>query len=115
MGISTHILDTSLGKPAANVMVTLSRFCDDAAGGCWEQTGSGRTDEDGRWKALLGEHKLAAGDYRLRFDVGGYFRDLGVAALYPLVEVTFTVADATQHYHIPLLLTANGYATYRGS
>jgi 5-hydroxyisourate hydrolase len=115
MGISTHILDTSLGKPAANVTVTLFRFRNNAAGECWEQIGSGRTDEDGRCKNLLGEHPLAATDYRLKFDVGAYFRNLGVAALYPFVEITFTVADPTAHFHIPLLVTANGYTTYRGS
>jgi len=115
MGISTHILDTSLGKPAANVGITLSWFRDNAAGRIWEQIGSGRTDQDGRCKTLLGDRTLTAGDYKLLFDVGVYFRDLRVPALYPSIEIVFTVADPSQHYHIPLLLTANGYTTYRGS
>ena len=115
MGISTHILDTSLGKPAANVGVTLSWFRDNAAGGFWEQIGSGRTDNDGRCKTLLGDRPLVAVDYKLHFDVGVYFHDLRISALYPSIEIVFRIADPSQHYHIPLLLTANGYTTYRGS
>jgi 5-hydroxyisourate hydrolase len=115
MGISTHILDTSLGRPAANVAISLYWFRDTAAGGLWEKIGSGRTDPDGRCKTLLGDRPLAAADYKLEFEVGVYFHDLRVAALYPSVEIVFTVADPSQHYHIPLLLTANGYTTYRGS
>ena len=111
MGISTHILDTSLGRPAANVAVRLYRDRD----GSWQEIGSGHTDRDGRCKTLLGELPLAAAGYKLKFDVGVYFRDLGIATLYPYVEIVFTVADPLQHYHIPLLLTANGYTTYRGS
>jgi 5-hydroxyisourate hydrolase len=65
LGISTHILDTSLGRPAANVAVNLLEFRDDAAGGSWHPLGSAFTDRDGRCKTLLGEHALAATDYRL--------------------------------------------------
>jgi 5-hydroxyisourate hydrolase len=115
MGISTHILDTNLGRPAANVAITLSEFRDNAAGGSWHQIGSAFTDQDGRSKTLLGDRRLVATDYKLRFDVGAYFHDLRVPSLYPWVEIVFTVADPSQHCHIPLLLTANGYTTYRGS
>jgi 5-hydroxyisourate hydrolase len=100
MGISTHILDTALGRPAANVPVKLLEFRDDAAGGSWHEIGSAFTGHDGRAGTLLGNHPLIASDY---------------PALYPYVEIVFTVADPSQHYHIPLLLTANGYTTYRGS
>lgn len=116
MGISTHILDTSLGKPAANVAIRLSEFRDNPAdGGAWHEIGSAFTDADGRCKTLVGEHALVATDYRLQFNVGAYFRDLRLPSLYPYVEIVFTVADPSQHFHIPLLLTANGYTTYRGS
>jgi 5-hydroxyisourate hydrolase len=115
MGISTHILDTNLGRPAANVPIRLSEFRDNAAGGQWHEIGSASTDHDGRCKTLLGKHRLVAADYKLLFNVGAYFFDLRLPSLYPYVEIVFTVADPSQHYHIPLLLTANGYTTYRGS
>ena len=115
MGISTHILDTSLGRPAANVSVKLSEFRDDVSGGTWHKIGSDCTDRDGRCKTLLGDHSLVATDYKIRFDVGTYFDDLHISTLYPYVEIVFRITDPSQHYHIPLLLTANGYTTYRGS
>jgi 5-hydroxyisourate hydrolase len=115
MGISTHILDTSLGRPAANVAVTLSVFRDTASGGSWHQIGSVFTDQDGRSKSLLGDRPLVAADYKLHFHLGAYFSSLQLPSLYPYVEVVFTVSDPSHHYHIPLLLTANGYTTYRGS
>lgn len=115
MGLSTHILDTALGKPVANIGLSLFWFRDTAAGGFWEQVGSGRTDSDGRCRTLLGERLLQSLTYKIRFETAIYFHDLGIASLYPYVEIIFTIADPAQHYHIPLLLTANGYTTYRGS
>ncbi|HWB33208.1 MAG TPA: hydroxyisourate hydrolase [Acidobacteriaceae bacterium] len=111
MGLSTHILDTHLGRPAAGVPIALSQLCD----GAWQPIGSAKTDADGRAKTLLGERGLETGEYRLRFETAEYFKRLGTATLYPYVEIVFRVADPAQHYHIPLLLAANGYATYRGS
>ena len=115
MGLSTHILDTSVGRPAANVPITLSEFRDDAKGGAWHTIGSASTDNDGRCKTLLGDHLLVATAYKLHFNTGAYFYDLKIQSLYPYVEIVFNIADPSQHYHIPLLLTANGYTTYRGS
>jgi 5-hydroxyisourate hydrolase len=115
MGLSTHILDTALGKPATNVVLHLYRLDNSAGGGAWSQIGSGRTDNDGRCKTLLGELPLEAVTYKILFETSAYFRDLGLASLYPYVEIVFTIVDPSQHYHIPLLLTANGYTTYRGS
>jgi len=115
MGLSTHILDTSLGKPAANVEIRLFRRHDNAAGGAWEEIGSGRTDADGRCKTLLGNEPLQPLVYKLRFITGSYFQELRIESLYPDVEISFTVRHPEQHYHIPLLLAANGYTTYRGS
>lgn len=116
--ITTHVLDTSLGRPAAGVSITLERL----AGGQWASIGQGVTDADGRLKTLTSAlAALTAGDYRLTFDTGAYFRGRGVDAFYPHVVVTFTIpasADgsaAAQHYHVPLLLNPFGYSTYRGS
>jgi 5-hydroxyisourate hydrolase len=115
MGLSTHILDTTLGRPAANVDVTLSWFRDSEAGGEWEEIGHGTTGEDGRCKTLLGEHPFPAVSYKLHFATGAYFRSQRMDTLYPYIEIVLTVTDPAQHYHIPLLLTPNGYTTYRGS
>ena len=111
MSLSTHILDTALGRPAANVALRLSRLHDKL----WQPLGQGHTDSDGRCKTLLGEHPLEAATYRIRFDTADYFAALHIPSLYPYVEITFTITDPAQHYHIPLLVTANGYTTYRGS
>ena len=110
--ITTHVLDTSLGKPAAGVAVTLDK---QEAGG-WKTLGGGATNADGRAEELLPRGAtLAAGIYRLRFDTAAYFRARGVEGFYPHVEIVFTVQDAAQHYHVPLLLSPFGYSTYRGS
>jgi 5-hydroxyisourate hydrolase len=116
-GISTHILDTSLGRPAAGVRVTLDLFLDDQSpGGMWSELSAQVTDADGRVKQMLpAGAALQTGQYRLIFHTQAYFDARGVQALYPVVQVTFSVTDAAGHYHIPLLLTANGYFTYRGS
>ena len=111
--ITTHVLDTALGKPAANVGVTLEQL--DAYGQS-RVIGDARTDRDGRARDLLPADALPeAGRYRLSFDIGAYFTAAGRETLYPQVSVTFEVRDTTQHYHIPLLVSPYGYSTYRGS
>lgn len=115
MGISTHILDTHLGKPASNVPVKLWELRDNAAGGTWVLLADTYTDLDGRCKSLLDENPLLATNYRLTFNVGAYFYDLRVKSIYNVISIDFEVHDPGSHYHIPLLLTANGYTTYRGS
>jgi 5-hydroxyisourate hydrolase len=111
MGLSTHILDTALGRPAVGVKLALWQL--QAAG--WTEIGSGVTDSDGRCRTLLGDTNLAAGEYSIRFETGPWYEAQGLQGLYPHVAIVFTVRDPDQHYHIPLLLTANGYTTYRGS
>ena len=111
MGLSTHILDTSLGRPVANTSVVLSRQTSDG----WKEVGRGVTDVDGRCRTLLEATPLYQAIYRLRFETAPYFAAQHVTPLYPYVEIVFAVAEPSQHYHIPLLLTANGYTTYRGS
>lgn len=113
--ITTHVLDTAHGLPARGVSVTLER-ADEGGERGWAALGSGRTDEDGRLKTLLPPGQaLVPGVYRLTFDTGAYFQKDGQPAFYPEVQITFTVTDEAQHYHVPLLLCPYGYSTYRGS
>jgi 5-hydroxyisourate hydrolase len=109
--ITTHVLDTSMGQPAANVTAILEF----QTGGSWKQLGEGRTDVDGRLKGMLGPGKLEVGTYCLTFATGEYFAGRKLESLYPHVSIVFEVSDAEQHYHIPLLLSPFGYSTYRGS
>jgi len=111
--ISTHVLDTAKGKPASGVPVKLER---QDASGKWTPLGSAQTDRDGRCEELFSDvGTLAEGVYRLTFDTGSYFAASGVEGLYPQVEVLFLVRAGETHFHIPLLLSPNGYTTYRGS
>jgi 5-hydroxyisourate hydrolase len=112
MGLSTHILDTTRGKPAAAVAVTLERRGPSG----WAPAGGGTTNADGRVASLLAEGTtLEAGTYRVGFDVASYFAGLGVEAFYPEVFITFEVRAPSEHHHVPLLLSPFGYGTYRGS
>jgi len=110
-GITTHVLDTARGRPAAGVAVSLAWKTGDG----WTELASGRTDTDGRVADLLPARvKDAAGTYRLRFDIGAYFAAQGAAPLFPYVDVVFDIRDAGR-YHVPLLVSPFGYTTYRGS
>lgn len=104
--LSTHVLDTGRGRPAAGLRVTLET-------GAGAELGEGVTDADGRI-AGLGPDRLDDGDYRLRFDTGAWFGQQDVTGFYPEVVVTFTVSG-DEHFHVPLLLSPYGYSTYRGS
>ncbi len=111
--ISTHVLDTALGRPAAGVRVILEQV-DDLA--LVVSLGIGETDADGRVRDLVPDgQQLAAGDYRLRFDTGAYFAASKRETFYPSVMVEFRVAGPATHYHVPLLVSPYGYSTYRGS
>jgi 5-hydroxyisourate hydrolase len=101
--LSTHVLDTSQGRPAPGLRIAL-----ESSDG--ERLAEGTTDADGRISPL-GPETLEPGEYIVRFDTGGY---LGADAFYPEVVVHF-VAKGDQHYHVPLLLNPFGYSTYRGS
>ena len=115
--ISTHVLDTSQGRPAGGVPVTLEiSSARDGGAHTWEPHGGGETDADGRARDLLPAGvALAAATYRLTFDTGAYFSARGVESFYPSVTVVFQIRDASQHHHVPLLLSPYGYSTYRGS
>lgn len=109
--ITTHVLDTAIGRPGAGIAIELDR--DD--GGRWERVGAGKTDDDGRLRTLTPPGPVATGTYRLRFYTAAYFAQHHGAGLFPVVEIHFTVADGAQHYHVPLLVSPYGYSTYRGS
>jgi 5-hydroxyisourate hydrolase len=106
--ISTHILDTSLGSPAANVTVELEKM----VGNGWQLVGKEATNQDGR---IAFASKSEAGTYRLQFHVEEYFRKNNQTPFFTLVLVIFTLTDTARKYHVPLLLNPYGYSTYRGS
>ena len=114
--VTTHVLDTALGIPAAGVQVWLEQV---SAAGRTEIART-RTGSDGR-AASLGPQRLPPGTYRLVFDTAEYFASTGRgprAAFFPEVAITFTADSGdgeAPHYHVPLLLSPFGYATYRGS
>lgn len=111
--ISTHVLDTSLGKPAADVPVSLATRQSD---GSWKIVNQGATDSDGRWRpSLPNESTLAPGTYKLTFDTAKYFHARNMEGFFPAVEITFSIRDTAQNYHVPLLLSPYSYSTYRGS
>ena len=109
--ISTHILDTTIGRPAANVTVSLWQQKDAE----WYKIADGITDKDGRVKAPWENINIEEGVYKMYFQIDAYFETIGTKAFYPFVEVVFHVDADSHHYHVPLLLNPFGYATYRGS
>ncbi len=112
-GVSTHILDIAEGQPARDVPVRLERR---DASGFWQLLAAASTDHDGRCPQLLpASQALTPGLYRLGFETAIYFAARKLDGLYPLVEITFQVRQGEEHFHIPLLLSRNGYTTYRGS
>jgi len=110
--LSTHVLDTALGRPAAGMTVQLEFAEPD---GQWKRLGEQQTDADGRCANLLPNPRLAPGQYRLRFATGEYHAAQSVMGLYATVEIVVTVREGDTHLHVPLLLSPNGYTTYRGS
>jgi len=99
-GITTHVLDTAKGRPAAGVRLTLTRD--------GQTIFDGATDNDGRARLL---DRAEPGTYRLTFDTGTY----NPGGFFPEATIVFRIEDEAQHYHVPLLLSPFGYATYRGS
>jgi 5-hydroxyisourate hydrolase len=109
--LTTHILDTTKGKPAQGVTIVL--FCQEKD--IWKQLVTSITNADGRIPNLLNKDViLEPGTYKLKFETKEYFEKQGVQTFYPFVEITFTIMG-NEHYHVPLLLTPFGYSTYRGS
>lgn len=110
--ITTHILDISRGAPAKNVPITLSYLKE----GQWQVISKSTTNEDGRIPNLCQTEVIQpAGTYQMHFDTSHYFSQMGDEIFYPWVDVVFVIGSDGQHYHVPLLLSAFGYSTYRGS
>ncbi|MGI9544439.1 MAG: hydroxyisourate hydrolase [Cyclobacteriaceae bacterium] len=110
--ITTHVLDTSKGQPAAGISVTLQK---PDGPDQWQILSSGITDADGRVSGLLSaEQVLPPGSYRLVFATGAYYKKRNIKGFYPEVSIVFETLDEG-HYHVPLLLNPFGYSTYRGS
>lgn len=112
ISISTHILDTARGCPAAGVTVHLARRGGD---GTWHEVASAVTDADGRIADWSPEPVLNSGVYRLNFEVGVYFGAQGISGFYGSIPIVFNAEHPDQHYHVPLLLSPFSYSTYRGS
>jgi 5-hydroxyisourate hydrolase len=109
MSISTHVLDTMRGQAAAGLGAKLCRREPD---GGWKEVGGAETDADGRVRSL-GADDLEPGEYRLELDTRPYFERSGLGVFYPVVQVVFTFEGG--HVHVPVLLSAYGYTTYRGT
>lgn len=109
--VTTHVLDTSSGKPGKNISVRLMQNVSNE----WKSIAQGITNADGRVADLLpGEKNLTVGTYKIAFDTGNYYATQNIKAFYPAVEISFTIFDDS-HYHVPLLISPFGYSTYRGS
>jgi 5-hydroxyisourate hydrolase len=127
--ITSHVLDTSRGKPAEGITISLFESNGELNGSSnssskngntgqehWSLLAEGKTNSDGRVPALLAQDRvLPAGSYRVHFAISDYFNGLNEQAFYPYVDIVFNISGDGDHYHIPLLLTAFGYSTYRGS
>jgi 5-hydroxyisourate hydrolase len=114
--VSTHVLDSALGRPAAGVPVRLEYLGSGgpAGNGAPSQVATALTNDDGR-VGELGPGGLRPGTYRVVFDTAAYFARSGQRAFYPEVAVSFLIDSADGHYHVPLVLSPFAYATYRGS
>jgi len=110
--ITTHVLDTARGKPAAGVEVTLERS---DGKGAWSRLASARTDGNGRIADFLDAGPLTVGMHRLTFATAAYFKAQAATTFFPSVEVVFSVTKPDEHHHVPLLLSPFSYSTYRGS
>jgi 5-hydroxyisourate hydrolase len=111
--ITTHVVDTSAGRPAGGMEFELARRTSATDG--WEVITKGVTNADGRSTALQIDGAPIAGVYRLKFATGGFFERRGIATFFPTVSVEFLISAAVEHYHVPLLISPFGYSTYRGS
>lgn len=110
--ITTHILDTSKGNPAAGVSVQFSVFQDTE----WKILTGSATNSDGRTEDLAASYsELKSGTYKLQFKTNSYFQANYDAVFYPWVDVIFNIEEGREKYHIPLLISPYGYSTYRGS
>ncbi len=110
--LSVHVLNLENGLPSPGVNVTLEKH----VGKEWQSMSQGVTNEQGRIGELFpAKQTLEAGEYRVVFKTGEYFKKVGRDTFFPEIPVIFEVKNVDQHYHIPLLLSPYGFSTYRGS
>jgi 5-hydroxyisourate hydrolase len=110
--ITTHILDMVDGGPARGMKVSLSYLLPE---GNWKVISNQSSDSDGRVNDFFGSREYLAGKYMLDFEAGAYLKEKKLKTVFSAISICFEVSDAAQHYHVPLLLSPNGYSTYRGS
>uniref|UniRef100_UPI0037E96D74 5-hydroxyisourate hydrolase-like n=1 Tax=Semicossyphus pulcher TaxID=241346 RepID=UPI0037E96D74 len=111
--LTTHVLNTGDGVPAARMALSLHRL--DSTLMIWNMLSVGTTNADGRCPGLISRGAFIPGMYKLRFETGSYWKSLGQTSFYPYVEVVFTISDPEQKFHLPLLMSRFSYSTYRGS
>ncbi|NWR99954.1 HIUH hydrolase, partial [Motacilla alba] len=111
--LTTHVLNTATGLPAAGLVVRLARLQE--PGLQWKELAQRHTDVDGRCQPLLAPEQAKAGTYKLHFETAEYWQGLGHASFYPFVEIVFIITDPAQKLHVPLLISPYSYTTYRGS
>ncbi|CAK6982786.1 -hydroxyisourate hydrolase-like [Scomber scombrus] len=111
--LTTHVLNTGDGVPAAGMNLSLHRL--DADLKIWNMLTVGTTNEDGRCPGLISREAFTPAMYKLRFETGSYWESLGQTCFYPYVEIVFTITDHQQKFHLPLLMSRFSYSTYRGS
>ncbi|XP_071516068.1 5-hydroxyisourate hydrolase isoform X2 [Panulirus ornatus] len=109
--LTSHVLDTATGQPAANMKISLNKFQD----GEWQEVAAKVTNNDGRAGHFLTQEAFTKGTYKMFFDTGDYFKQVGTKGFYPYVEIVFVIEKPEEHYHVPLLISPYGYSTYRGS
>ncbi|XP_076848684.1 5-hydroxyisourate hydrolase [Brachyhypopomus gauderio] len=111
--LTTHVLNTGRGIPAARMGISLHFL--DPSSLMWKLLTTGTTNDDGRCPSLITRDAFLPGSYKMRFETGHYWEALGETCFYPYVEIVFTITDASQKFHVPLLLSRFSYSTYRGS
>ncbi|XP_078112535.1 5-hydroxyisourate hydrolase b isoform X2 [Sander vitreus] len=111
--LTTHVLNTGDGVPAAKMDVSLHQLNSKLM--IWNMLSVGTTNEDGRCSGLVSKEAFSPGTYKLRFETGSYWENMGQNSFYPYVEVVFTITETEQRFHLPLLMSRFSYSTYRGS
>ncbi|XP_026176348.1 5-hydroxyisourate hydrolase isoform X2 [Mastacembelus armatus] len=111
--LTTHVLNTAMGVPGANM--TLSLYRQDHSTNAWSLITNGTTNDDGRCPGLITKQQFTSGVYKMRYETAQYWAGMGETCFYPYVEIVFSINDPDQKYHVPLLLSRFSYSTYRGS
>ncbi|KAF7211886.1 5-hydroxyisourate hydrolase isoform X2 [Nothobranchius furzeri] len=111
--LTTHVLNTAAGVPGSNMTIKL--YQQDSVTKVWQLINTGTTNDDGRCPGLITKQQFIPGEYKMHFETARYWAGMGESSFYPYVEIAFTITDADQKYHVPLLVSRFSYSTYRGS